>query len=176
MKSQQMYKIYDQVPLTVRQKTYDFVCNSTFKLGWQDRNEPEKLHFNIYSEWNKKNLHDCGLLQHLNEVCALNNLDPNNLQRSIVNLTKCGDFNFCHTHQNKKVLLYYVNLEWKDGFGGETIFYEDNLKDAIAVSSFVSGRIILFDGSIPHTIRSQSTYAPSYRFTISNFLHEEKGS
>ena len=66
-----------------------------------------------------------------------------------------------------------INLEWKDGYAGETLFYNDDLKDAHTVSSFVPGRITIFDGEIPHTIRPQSTYGPDYRFTISYFVNKE---
>ena len=52
----------------------------------------------------------------------------------IVNLSKSGDYNFCHTHKDKIVLLYYVNLHWHDGFGGETLFYDDDLINAKSVS------------------------------------------
>ena len=101
------------------------------------------------------------------------NIDDN-FSRCVVNLSKSGDYNFCHTHPNKMVILYYVNLEWHDGFGGETLFYNEKLTDAIEVSSFVPGRIMVFDGKTPHTIRAQSSYGPDYRFTISFFVDVKK--
>jgi hypothetical protein len=66
--------------------------------------------------------------------------------------------------------LYYVNLEWRDGWYGETFFYSDDLKDVAFTSLYVPGRILLFDGDIPHAIRPQSVAGPKYRITISTFF------
>ena len=69
--------------------------------------------------------------------------------------------------------LYYVNLNWEDGFYGETFFY--NSKDLSKIefaSVYKPGRIILFDGHIPHAIRPQSIKGPKFRFTLSVFLRK----
>ena len=68
-------------------------------------------------------------------------------------------------------VLYYINLDWRDGWHGETLFYNpNNLKEIIYTSLYIPGRIILFDGSIPHAIRPQSIKAPKFRFTLSLFF------
>ena len=46
----------------------------------------------------------------------------------------------------------------------------NNLKEIAYTSSYIPGRIILFDGSIPHAIRPQSVKAPKFRFTLSLFF------
>ena len=49
-------------------------------------------------------------------------------------------------------------------------------------SLFKPGRIVFFDGNIPHTIRPSSHIAPSYRFTLfasfdeKNFIEQAKNS
>jgi hypothetical protein len=63
-------------------------------------------------------------------------------------------------------VLYYVNLEWQDGWHGETLFYDESLKNIVFASPYIPGRIVVFDGSIPHTIRPQSYIASHYRFTF----------
>ena len=78
---------------------------------------------------------------------------------------------YLHIHQKQQVCLYYVNLDWRDGWHGETLFYNpDNLKEIAYTSLYIPGRIILFDGSIPHAIRPQSVKAPKFRFTLSLFF------
>ena len=53
-----------------------------------------------------------------------------------------------------------------------TLFYDNSLINVESAVSFVPGRIVIFDGTIPHTIRPQSTYGPDYRFTISCFIRK----
>lgn len=53
------------------------------------------------------------------------------------------------------------------------LFY--NSKDLSKIefaSVYKPGRIILFDGHIPHTIRPQSIKGPKFRFTLSVFLRK----
>jgi hypothetical protein len=164
-------EIFDnEVSFVDMQKIYNYVYNSNYRLGWEDTDHKKVP--NIYSQFTKEEVDDCSLLKYFKSVSKKSKLKPNinNFERCVVNLSKCGDYNFNHTHENSIVLLYYVNLEWKDGFAGETLFYDDNLIDARFVSAFVPGRILIFDGDIPHTIRPQSTYGPDYRFTVSYFV------
>jgi hypothetical protein len=158
------------VPFEQMQFIYNFVSRSYFRLGWEDRHDIKTP--NIHSRYTEEEVKSCGLYPYIKKIIDENNYGNNKFVECIVNLSKSGDYNFCHTHKDKIVLLYYVNLNWQDGFGGETIFYDDDLINAKSVSSFVPGRIILFDGAIPHTIRAQSTYGPDYRFTISYFLEK----
>lgn len=166
-------EIFDnEVPFRDMQYIYNFVLHSNYRLGWSDRDgTPDNLH----SAYSKEEAETCLLTKHLKNVSIKSKLKFNidNFDKCIVNLSKCGDYYFNHTHKNTIVLLYYVNLEWKDGYAGETIFYDDNIINAKAVVSFVPGRIIVFDGETPHTIRPQSTYGPDYRFTISYFVNKE---
>ena len=62
--------------------------------------------------------------------------------------------------------MYYVNLEWRDGWHGETLFFDESCKDIVYASPYTPGRVIAFDAKIPHTIRPQSHLASFYRFTL----------
>ena len=42
----------------------------------------------------------------------------------------------------------------------------------IFTSPYIPGRIILFDGNIPHAIRPQSTNGPKFRISITLFFEE----
>ena len=61
-------------------------------------------------------------------------------------------------------------LGWEDTDVPEKYDNPDNLKEIVYTSLFIPGRIILFDGSIPHAIRPQSVKAPKFRFTLSLFF------
>lgn len=53
-----------------------------------------------------------------------------------------------HVDSNKTVLVY-LNPEWNWNWGGETMFFDHNL-EAKRVVSFRPGRVVLFDGRLPH--------------------------
>ena len=78
--------------------------------------------------------------------------------------------NFIHSHPEKLAILYYVNLDWEDGWHGETLFYNESGKEIVFASPYTPGRVIVFDASIPHTIRPQSVIGPKFRFTLSIFF------
>ena len=65
--------------------------------------------------------------------------------------------------------MYYANLEWRDEWHGETLFYDHNRVSTNAYQ-YTPGRILEFDGSLPHSIRPQSFIGPQYRFTVSTFF------
>ena len=92
---------------------------------------------------------------------------------SILNLSVPSDVNHIQTHKEKKVLLYYVNLEWNQGFHGETLFYTEDLESIQFASPYTPGRIMVFDANIQHTIRPQSIIAPQYRFSLSIFFNNK---
>lgn len=167
-------EIYDnEVPFNHIGNIYECVKNSNYRLGWADR-DGKPVH--VYSAWTKEEAEASMLTQHLKRVSKKSKLKFNidNFSKCIINLGKCGDYYFNHTHGEMIVLLYYVNLEWKDGYAGETLFYDNTLTNVEKAISFVPGRIVIFDGECPHTIRPQSTYGPDYRFTISYEVHKEK--
>jgi hypothetical protein len=66
--------------------------------------------------------------------------------------------------------LVYVNLDWQDGWHGETLFYSESQKEIVFASPFTPNRVVVFDAKIPHTIRPQSHIAPFYRFTLTLVL------
>jgi hypothetical protein len=94
------------------------------------------------------------------------------ITKCVVNLSRPFDVYFNHCHSEDKVLLYYVNLRWKEEWGGETLFYDDNLQDIFYASAYTPGRIVVFDGKIPHTLRAQASTGPQFRFTFTIFLNK----
>ena len=83
------------------------------------------------------------------------------------------DVHYIHHHRTRHVALYYANLDWEDGWYGETIFYDEfDENNIIFTSPYVPGRIILFDGNIPHAIRPQSIDGPKFRISITLFFDE----
>lgn len=145
---------------------YEFCQNSNFKLGWYDSEEYNKLSTpSLFSHWSLEDLKNSKLYSHIQKI-----QDLSRFERAILNLTKPGDVHYIHTHNQHDVILYYVNLEWKDGWYGETVFYDKDAKEITDTVTYTPGRVVLFDGKQPHAIRPQSIIGPQIRFTISIFL------
>ena len=167
-------EVYDNLfTLAERNNFYNFVVNSKYSLGdWKDSNELEYAN-NAYfhSLYNSEDLENFGFFKSLGRYDALYNYLQNFVaKKSVVNLSIPSNTYFNHVHNNRKVLLYYVNLRWKEEWAGETLFYDDSLKNILFASPYTPGRVILFDGAIPHTLRSQSGSAPHFRFTFTTFF------
>lgn len=164
-----MIEVYDNtVPFHIQQHAYDFILNSHFKIkGWEDRDDTDLIKYDLHSRWSIDDLKAAKLFSFIEKI---NSFDT--WQKCVVNLTKPGDHYYTHTHgEHSDVVLYYANLEWRDEWAGETMFYDDNRIPTKAYS-YTPGRFIKFDGSIPHSIRPQSFIGPQYRFTITNFFRK----
>ena len=91
-------------------------------------------------------------------------------ERAYINLGLHSDVHKIHVDDAKpggsKTLLLYMNRDWDCNWGGETIFYDDQRKNILYTSPFIPGRIVIFDGSIPHSAKPQHLSAVPYRFTL----------
>lgn len=161
--------VFDDVfPLAWRIAAYDFCRNSFFKIGWSDSTIPErKSHdYFLYSSYTKQDLDHLHIFEHLEKSEVPTLIEGLEFSRSVLNLSVPSDVNYVHTHPDKKIILYYINQEWKDGWHGETLFYNNSMSDIQFASPYTPGRVIVFDGDIPHCIRPQSTLAPMHRLTL----------
>ena len=47
----------DKVPFIVRDNLWNYCINSTYRLGWEDTDVPEKYDLNIHSHWSVSYTH-----------------------------------------------------------------------------------------------------------------------
>ena len=168
----------DEMPFNSRSNLYNFCADAQFKLGWGDGNHVEENKYvaNIHSTWSRKDIQhvnkECNFIFYLKKCISETNWFTNKfLERVELNLVRSDDVHYIHSHPGRQVVLYYANLDWEDGWYGETLFYHPHdLNKVCFTSTYKPGRIILFDGGIPHAIRPQSIKAPKYRFTLSLFF------
>mgnify|MGYP001161301106 FL=1 len=88
--------------------------------------------------------------------------------RAYANLGIHSDVNEIHIdHQtDSKTILYYPNKSWKTHWGGQTMFLDDD-GSCKKLVEIIPGRIVIFDGRIPHTVMPLNIRStPSYRFTV----------
>ena len=62
-------------------------------------------------------------------------------------------------------ILYYANKKWDTNYGGETLFYDENLEIIAAVKP-KPGRFVVFDSKIFHSARPPQSGCPYNRYTI----------
>lgn len=162
------------LPLTVRTQIYAKCAGSNFKIGWEDMGLLERgsYDYHLHSQWPDEVIGSTGIFNHLEqneEVMEI--IGDKKLFGTYVNLTYFGEAHFVHhDQQSSKTMLYYVNPEWNDGWGGETMFWTEDMKDVVFTSPYTPGRIVIFDGDIPHSIRPQSSLGPKFRFSLAMML------
>ena len=151
-----------------RNHAYSFMSKSMFKIGWQDSFAIETSNNQyLHSEYSNEDMDRLGMLQKLDNSEAQSMLEGYLLTRSVVNLSVPSDVHWNHTHRGQRILLYYANISWNHEWAGETVFYDEDCYEITKAISYKPGRLVLFDGDIPHAIRPQSSAAPHYRFTLS---------
>ena len=161
-------RIYDNVfEMEYRSNLYVFAHNSYYKIGWADGSIIEnKKHQFLHSFYTQEDINKIQIIEKLKTTPLVSEFDGYKLTKSVMNLSTPADVNFVHSHPEDKILLYYVNLEWRDGWHGETLFFDETGKDIVFASPYTPNRIIAFDAKIPHTIRPQSIISPAYRLTF----------
>lgn len=158
-----------------RHKAYCYIINSSFKIGFGDNRVIENEHHKYfccdltYEEYLQFNLIEN--IRNKNKIINDILLNYNN-NRTIINLTMSSECHFIHNHsKNTKIILYYPNMNWDENWQGQTFFYDDNLRDVLFCSPYIPGRLVIFDGDIPHTIGVPTNNAPFFRFTVSAFFN-----
>ena len=153
------------------QRLYSALMNSVFRIGWGDSDELHHRQYpNLYAEYSTEELRKLKILDPVLNILIKDSITMDNYFRCRINLTKPLDLNFIHVHPDQIVELYYCNLTWSAEHGGETIFYTDDKKHIKLATPYTANRLIIFDGSIPHTIKAQNLLGQTYRFTLSLFF------
>lgn len=163
--------------------------NLPYVLGWNDSNHEDEcyLHHPICNDTWKEFFElylsnsfpsnttkylipqQYDLLSNLFHHPIFSNIDKDKITKFTVNLDTIADAHTKHTHPDENVILYYANIKWEDGWGGETKFYDKYGENIIYTSPYVPNRMIHFDGTIVHSFNPPTAKANKYRFSISTF-------
>ena len=124
------------------------------------------------------------------------NVQDSNLNSCYMNTMTYGDEGFTHidgeVEDNIITCIIYMNPEWHSQWGGETAFYGGEFTDDFGDSWYYNhdivksvlpryGRVILFEGHIPHSVRPISKKCYMERRTLmfklvnTNFESLKKG-
>ena len=162
----------DLFPKAFHQYLYGFVLSKkNYSLGFQDTEAIERLSHKYYTaDFGVEDLEESKLFDEIYKTPMGEFIKDKQLTRATINTSVPTQTNFPHTHINNLSFIYYLNLDWKPEWAGETLFYNDKCDEIEFASIYKPNRGILFDGAIPHTLRTQSITAPHYRFSLAMFF------
>jgi len=157
------------------EKLYDYVSKSFFKIGSQDGPSPldRRNQVYIHSDYSPDEVNRIGFLDKLKALKEFKPYKDLEVVRTTINVSVPSDTNYPHTHSNQISLIYYINLDWKPEWAGETVIYNDDMSEIVYTSMYKPARLLIFDGEMPHSIRAQSQLAPHYRFTWAMFFNKK---
>lgn len=165
-----MIKVFDDcVTLQRRHLIYQSIRNSPFKIVCDHSDGLEEQSQHLCFVMDNYSFNSLGLLAAIKNTAVAEFLKEYKSTGAFAALTFFGDHHYPHAHKEDLVMLYYANHDWQNTWGGETLFYNDKLTEIVYASPYTPGRIILFTGDTPHTIRSPAAGSPMFRFTVSSF-------
>jgi esterase/lipase superfamily enzyme len=167
--NKKIYIFDDLLNLSFRNRIYNFVKNSSFRVKGYDNEVVENHHPTLISLYSMDDLFSLGFSKFPEHITKVVNINDNYIVENIlINLCKPDDIFHVHTDTYLKdswTLIYYINLNWDVEWGGDTIFLDENRKIEYT-SQYTPGRFLLFDSTIPHLIRPSTRLSPDYRFTM----------
>ena len=110
------------------------------------------------------------ILTYLEQKCP--KMPPRaNLYSSYINVLREGNDPGIHVDapyfvEDQQTVLVYMNPQWDPQWGGETIFFNHDL-DAVRLVQPRPGRVVMFDGRIPHTGRPPTPKYSHNRYILS---------
>jgi hypothetical protein len=153
-----------------RQHMFNFFMNSSYRFARIEQNHKEACMVSTFTGEDMKKL---GLLENLHTQDLLDKLNGRIPVHAFVNFDSMLELHHPHTHKGQEVLLYQANMEWRPEWYGETCFYQPDCKEIAFMNLYTPGRLIWFDGDIPHSARPPSSVSPFCRFTFSIIFDKE---
>lgn len=165
--SGKLLEVYDDC-FTYNERTewYKFVKNSFFKSDGSDYDGTNKTQ--LYSSYSIEDIASMGFLNSpgFKKIDDEYQLLDRGIKQARVNLSPPSECATVHTDRDGLTLLYYANVEWDLNWSGHTLFMDDTLSEAEYTCLYKPGRVVLFDGSIPHMILSISPAVKTHRYSF----------
>ena len=187
--------IYDEL-FTYWQRDiwYQVFLNAPYHIAASDHHLLEsQSDYNFGTVWTLAQLEQLGILSHPALAPYMGYFDGFNILQARANLSTPGDSNRFHSDMQfpnewlaldsykiprdslneVKTFIYYVNLQWDLYWGGYTLFANDAIDEIELGIMYNPGRVIMFDGSIPHCVSPPWIGCPTVRWTFAvQFVNE----
>jgi hypothetical protein len=163
-------EVYDDVfNISERTDLYNFAVDSRYSVDRFGSSLPETSQFHKTMKCTIS-FPDFNRFKFFSNKFILNYIKDNNLRLkdAYINLSSASDIYQYHVDSFTKgcpTMLYYMNLMWEPEWEGETHFADDDY-DIIFSSAFKPGRLVAFDGTIPHKSSQPGPLAKFYRFAL----------
>ena len=147
--------VYDDVfTFSEKSEMYHFANNSLFSIDRYTSSLPETGQYHKTLKCNLS-IGDMARFNFFRNEFILNYLKENKLRvhNAYINLSTASDIYQYHVDNftsGVPTMLYYMNLEWDPVWEGETHFSDSTMRDILFSSSFIPGRLVIFDATIPH--------------------------
>lgn len=176
--------IDDLFSYSERTRFYNFGLSSAYYLGRKSYEMPEfdgKFPNTLVSNFSPKDVFNPNFDFFRNDF-ILDHIKSQNLKliKAYFNLSTVWDLYNYHVdvsrNEYSRTLVYYSNMEWSPEWEGETHFSDDTLTEIKHSVSFKPGRLIIFDGSIPHKSSQPSILAKYFRVVfVARFIQTQAG-
>ena len=166
--SNKMIRVYDDyISFFHIEKFYNFIRQSKFMISGAD-GVLSTYKNQVYSTYSTQDLISLGMLdtdifKKLREEFSL---DRKEIKQIRVNCSTFSEDNTIHCDNHGLTFLYCVNPVWDISWSGHTVFLSDDLKESEYLSLYKPGRIVLFDGTIPHLILTPTHKAVDKRLSF----------
>jgi hypothetical protein len=125
---------------------------------------------NLVSRFTEEDFKNLGLIGNCEYIDLF--LKDKVLSTYKIHLLTLANVSVPHTDNSQYTFLLYPNVHWDVRWGGETVFYSEDLTEIEYTSLYVPGRVIIFDGSIPHMGRAPTVLATHPRYTFAMSVNE----
>ena len=166
--SNKMIRVYDnRISFFHIEKFYHFIKNSKFKISGAD-GILSTYNNQVYSTFSSQDVMELGILDTdiFKNIRDEFSLHKKEIKQIRVNCSTFSEDNTIHCDNNGLTFLYYVNPVWDIAWSGHTVFLSDDLKESEYLSLYKPGRIVLFDGTIPHLILTPTHKAVDKRLSF----------
>lgn len=160
-------------PKEYHERFYTYCSKLPYYIGYPDTMAYERLaHQYYHTSLGVNELQEIDLFNYLYKTEFADKIKNRQLVKATINSSTASQANFPHCDRKSFTMIYYMNLDWKPEWAGETVFFNENTTEIELASIYKPNRAILFDGHIPHQLRPQSILSPNFRFSLAMFFEK----
>lgn len=150
-----------------KQTFYSFFMKSLFVITGCD-SIYDKNNGQVYSSYSHDDLTNLGMtntkgFKHINELYSFN---MRKMKQIRLNCSTPFEKSNAHSDYSGLTLLYYVNREWNLNWMGHTMFLNEKMDEVEYISLYQPGKVVIFDGTIPHMIATQNYQSQDNRLSF----------
>lgn len=161
--------VYDDVlDFQSRQSLFSYFSNSYFTTTGYDADFHTHRSRQLYSNFGPHDLARSRFCTYpgICEIYQRHSLESMTVKATRVNAVVASERNQTHSDACDYTMIYFSNMVWPLEWGGHLFFPTENMDDIKQVVAFRPGRVVFFDGSIPHLVQTITPMAEDMRFSF----------